>query len=175
MKKCRSCSKTATLHITELREEMVHEVHLCEHCYREYMDQNESLDDDDDAAITVKLANEKQLEELDRLICPNCEITFREFRNQGRLGCPHDYVAFEDEMLPLLESIHESTQHLGKLPKYAPESSQQQVQLIRLRKELQTAVASEAYEDAATLRDDITGLEAQLRRGGQDADAGPAN
>ena len=37
MKKCRSCAKPATLHITEIREGVAHELHLCEACASEYL------------------------------------------------------------------------------------------------------------------------------------------
>jgi hypothetical protein len=29
--------------------------------------------------------------------CPYCGIKFVEFRNSGRLGCPHDYIGFAAE------------------------------------------------------------------------------
>jgi protein arginine kinase activator len=167
MKKCRRCSKPATLHITEMREDEVHELHLCETCYQEYLEYSEhpdesDSDDDDSPEIAIELEEDQTLEDLDQTACPNCGITFREFRSQGRLGCPHDYTEFENELLPLLENIHGETQHCGKLPTRAADSSRQQYELIRLRKDLQQAVASEDYESAAQLRDAIVSLESDL-------------
>mgnify|MGYP000971956790 CR=1 FL=1 len=101
----------------------------------------------------------RHLDELDQRVCPSCGITFKEFRAQGRLGCPHDYIAFEDELLPLLENIHGETEHCGKIPKRAPDSSQQQFRLIKLRSELRSAVDEERYEDAARIRDEIKHVE----------------
>ena len=37
----------------------------------------------------------------DKQVCPVCQITFLEFRNSGRLGCPYDYEVFRDELMPL--------------------------------------------------------------------------
>lgn len=166
MKKCRRCSKPATLHITELRSGDVQELHLCENCAHEYLNNPHTMDEGNEAeALAAKLsqvAEGEDLEEMDQLVCPNCGITFREFRSQGRLGCPHDYIAFEDELLPLLENIHEETQHTGKFPKRAPDISQRQYELIKLRSQLRTAVDEEAYEDAARLRDQIQTLEKEL-------------
>ena len=34
--------------------------------------------------------------------CPSCGITFQEFRKQGRLGCPNDYIAFDEPIRELL-------------------------------------------------------------------------
>ena len=81
-----------------------------------------------------------------------------DFRNSGRLGCPHDYQAFQAELLPLLESIHSSTRHAGKTPR-RPSQKVRSQELTRLRKDLQKAVTSEAYEEAAQLRDRIRQLE----------------
>ena len=164
MKKCSHCSKPATLHITELRDGDVQALHLCESCAREYLNSGDAPDVSDDAeslaATLAEITSEEELDELDQLVCQNCGITFREFRSQGRLGCPHDYSAFGRELMPLLENIHgEETQHAGKIPKRAPDASQQQYRLIKLRSELRTAVEDEEYEQAAKLRDDILNLE----------------
>ncbi len=44
-------------------------------------------------------------------------MTFREFRQQKLLGCPHDYDAFERALLPLIEGAHDgASQHVGKAP-----------------------------------------------------------
>ena len=158
--KCGRCSKPAVLHITELRQGEVQALHLCESCAKEYLSHSQSgktmaepnsdTDSDSDEAV---------LDELDQKLCPNCGIAFKEFRAQGRLGCPHDYVEFEDELLPLLENIHGKTSHVGKIPKRSPQASQLQFQLIKLRNELRSSVEEERYEDAARIRDSIRQLE----------------
>jgi protein arginine kinase activator len=164
MKKCRSCTKPATLHITEVQKDEVTEIHLCEFCAKDYLSQAEEspgsesdftfdkLVDDDDSVSDV----------IDDLICPNCSITFREFRNQGRLGCPECYIEFDAELLPLLENIHGDTQHCGKLPRRAPDSSRRQHELVQLKNELKSAVDEENYEEAAKIRDAINGIEQKL-------------
>ncbi len=168
MKKCHRCSKPATLHITELREGGVQELHLCESCAQQYLNSasdTESADSPEGITDKLPAGMQEGLEELDHLVCPNCGISFREFRSQGRLGCPHDYIAFERELVPLLENIHGATQHVGKYPKRAPDSSQRQFELIKLRNELKSAVDDEDYERAAGLRDQIRILEAELSEG----------
>ena len=85
----------------------------------------------------------------DKQVCPVCQVTFLEFRNSGRLGCPYDYEVFRDELMPLLENIHGETRHSGKVPRRAPRNTQQQTTLIQLRNELKRAVAAEDYEVAA--------------------------
>ena len=161
MKKCGRCSKPAVLHITELRGGEVQALHLCESCAKEYLTHSEA--GGEPAPSEGKLSEASELsDEADARTCPNCGITFKEFRSQGRLGCPHDYIAFQDELLPLLENIHGETQHVGKVPKRAPRASQHQYKLIRLRNQLKTAIDDEMYEEAARIRDQIQTLEAEI-------------
>lgn len=167
MKKCSRCSKPATLHITELRDGGVQALHLCESCAQDYLSNPEpsesGADPDTLSDKLAELTSEQELEELDQVTCPNCGISFREFRSQGRLGCPHDYIAFERELTPLLENIHGELRHAGKFPKRAPDASQRQYRLIKLRNELRMAVEDEEYETAARLRDEIQSLEDELQ------------
>jgi len=157
MKKCGRCTKPAVLHITEIRHGEVQALHLCESCAKEYLSQSP---DDQSESDEGESSSESQssLEEIDQQACPNCGITFKEFRAGGRLGCPHDYTVFETELLPLLENIHGETEHCGKVPKRAPDASQRQIKLLKLRSELRTAVEEERYEAAAKLRDEIQNL-----------------
>ncbi len=168
--KCGRCSKPAVLHITELREKEVQALHLCEGCAKEYLSHSQASKGE--AATDPDSENEASiLEELDQKLCPNCGIAFKEFRAQGRLGCPHDYVVFEDELLPLLENIHGETTHVGKVPKRSPQASQLQFQLIKLRNKLRTSVEEERYEDAARIRDSIRHIEEAKSK----AEAGPTS
>ena len=91
--------------------------------------------------------------------CPVCGITFAKFRETGRLGCPNDYEVFRAELKPLLENIHGNLRHVGKVPKRLPVDTRRQTELIKLRQEIQQAVAIEDYERAAQLRDQIDSLE----------------
>ena len=106
-----------------------------------------------------------ELDRLDRQSCPVCGITFFEFRNEGRLGCPHDYVRFDAELEPLILNIHGNTKHIGKRPRRAEGDSDWQTDLIRLRRELKEAVEQEYYERASELRDEIRGIEQMAERG----------
>ena len=164
--KCQHCEKPATFHITELTGPEVEELHLCEEHARSYLTPSEPTDGSTAQTLAGALAQQLQLgqtaEELARLdqqSCPVCGITFYEFRNQGRLGCPHDYICFESELDPLVINIHGATEHKGKRPKRGPDGSKNQTELIRLRREMKNAVDSEEYERASELRDEIRRME----------------
>jgi protein arginine kinase activator len=163
MKKCGRCAKPAVLHITELQHgEVKGLLHLCETCAKEYLSHGQGAAPEAGLDESDVPDGGEPLEELDHHVCPSCGITFKEFRGQGRLGCPNDYIAFQEELLPLLENIHGETQHVGKVPKRAPHASQKQYQLIRLRNQLRAAVDEEMYEEAARLRDQISEIEREI-------------
>ncbi len=162
--KCQHCEKPATFHITELTEPhgpMV--LHLCEEHARQHLSEEAASPIASVAgalAKQLKLGQTKEeLAELDRKECPVCGITFLEFRNAGRLGCPYDYTHFQADLEPLLNNIHDSLIHTGKRPKRVSPSADQQAELIRLRREMEEAVEQENYERASEIRDRLRELE----------------
>ena len=164
--KCQQCDKQATYHITELTSGQPEELHLCEDCARGYL----STEDEEVSPAVSNLAGilaqqmavgetAEELARLEQKSCPICGITFLEFRKIGRLGCPRDYVCFAEELEPLLLNIHGETQHTGKVPKRSAGDVRRQTELIRLRKEMKEAVATENYDRASELRDQIRQIE----------------
>ena len=167
--KCQKCDRPATFHITELTGGKPQELHLCEEHAREYLTPPNSEPAGASsmaAAIAQQVAQQmavgqpaEELAKLDQQACPMCGITFHEFRNQGRLGCPNDYLAFETQLEPLILNIHGENEHVGKTPKRAPRGSEKRTQLIRLRRDMTEAVSQEDYERASKLRDEIRRIE----------------
>jgi len=166
--KCQKCDKPATFHITELTDGNPQELHLCEEHARAYLSQSAAgaADVGNVAAVLAQQMAQQvvgqtaeELARLDQQVCPVCGISFYDFRSRGRLGCPHDYVCFEQQLNPLILNIHGETEHVGKTPKTGPQASQQRTQLIRFRREMKEAIAEENYERAGKLRDTIRRIE----------------
>ena len=164
--KCQKCDKPATFHITDLVDGETSELHLCEDCAQGFLAPASGEAAEVMPAMAGLLAQQltvgetaEELARLDKQVCEVCGISFREFRKQGRLGCPHDYTCFAEELEPLLLNIHDETHHVGKVPKGFGASAEQQTQLIRLRREMKEAVAREDYERASQLRDEIKQIE----------------
>jgi protein arginine kinase activator len=158
--KCQKCTKAATLHITEiLGEDQVEELHLCEECAHKYLYEPQQKQQAGKALPSPPGGEETDEPAVMNRECEICGIKFVDFRNTGRLGCPHDYQEFREELTPLLENIHGETRHVGKTPRRLPQAKQTQSELIQLRKQLLSAVNREAYEEAARLRDRIRRLE----------------
>ena len=163
--KCQHCDKPATFHITELTGPQLVELHLCAEHAQEYL---APTGEAEEAAPTLAgmLAQQlkvgqtaEELARLDQQSCPICGVTFYEFRQAGRLGCPHDYICFEEELEPLIVNIHGGGDHTGKRPKRGIKDSNQQTELIKLRREMKEAVDKEEYEQASELRDQIRRIE----------------
>lgn len=168
--KCQKCAKPATFHITDIERGKPREYHFCdEHARQHLTPAEEAPEQPPIGELAKKLVVSgpgaaREPSAADRQACPICQITFLEFRNSGRLGCPYDYEVFRDELMPLLENIHDETRHSGKVPKRAPRNSQVQTTLIQLRNDLKRAIAAEDYESAARVRDKIKVIEHEQGR-----------
>jgi len=157
--KCDKCDKPATIHLTEIVNGEKIEKHLCEDCAS-----GEGITIKASAPLS-QLLEDFILQssgggELSDLTCNVCGLSFSEFRRQGQLGCPNDYDAFSEALVPLLERAQEgATQHVGKVPARAGKDQRKQNAILRLRAQLRGAIAAERYEEAAELRDRIKDLE----------------
>lgn len=151
--KCEKCGRPATVHLTEIFGDERVEKHLCDHCVshegiapKAYIPINQLLEE-------FVLRGDTQ---HDNVTCDVCGMTYSEFRKVHRLGCPHDYEAFAELLTPQLRVEHEgATEHIGKVPHRAGGDQQKQTALLRLRGELRRAIATEDYERAAAVRDQI--------------------
>jgi len=163
--KCQHCEKTATFHITELTDPSGPTIlHLCEEHAKTFFhhDGPQHPSSALSEMLTKQLQLEKASEDLavsDKKKCPMCGISFSEFRKGGRLGCPYDYIAFEDDLLPLLLNIHGSDAHAGKHPRNPSGSPERQLRLKQLKDEMKEAIEKELYEEAGILRDRIAAIE----------------
>jgi protein arginine kinase activator len=152
--KCQCCSNPATVHLTEIVENRKRELHLCQNCAEaQHLIKHQELNL---PAILQTWINQHigaQTDELARLTCPACGIKYMEFRAQGRLGCSHDYQVFRVGLEPLLRRIHRAARHVGKSPRHMKLSPLRNAELLDLRRQLQEAVDTERYEDAAGFLD----------------------
>jgi len=171
---CDLCGKNpATVHLTEIIDNQMTELHLCEVCAKEkseQMDQQFGLSDLLAGMVDVeKTAIPAKEPGGVGLKCKNCGLTYNDFKEIGRLGCGECYVTFKQYLGPLLKRIHGSGTHVGKsilkeAAKEAPKASIKKktavpVSLEDLRQALAQAIKQEAFEEAAKIRDQIKQLE----------------
>lgn len=169
---CQICKQTAaTVHITELLPQAeaddspeLEQRHICETCARSLdVPQGQFLPK---TMLEMWKALQKSARRVRKdagLTCQDCGMTLAEFRQKGRLGCPKDYELFGNALLPLLERIHNGTEHLGRLPGLDTEELRRRQELTTLRARLEEAIREEEYENAAQLRDEIQQLESSVR------------
>lgn len=164
---CDVCGKNpATVHLTEIIDEQMNELHLCEDCARHKsaaMEQQFGLSDLLAGMADFQKPSGKE-EELVTIKCPSCGLTYADFKKIGRLGCGECYNVFRKYLAPLLKRIHGSNQHIGKNPvkaKVAVKLYKKKTGLPELKNQLQKAIREEAFEEAARLRDQIKEMETE--------------
>ena len=173
---CDICHKvSATVHLTEIINDKVTKLHLCEHCAREKsieMEEHFGLADllsglADLVPVTEGKGKFPAINtgvDIDSGIkCPSCGFTFAKFRKIGRLGCPGCYDAFRSQLSPLLRKVHGYDRHMGKIPNREEVTKDATVLLGELKARLTKSIEHEEFEEAARLRDQIRSIEKKAK------------
>ncbi|HJN28362.1 MAG TPA: hypothetical protein QF604_10640, partial [Candidatus Latescibacteria bacterium] len=103
--KCESCTKReATIEFTTVAGNEKTTSHLCPGCAAAFSQQQATeAEDQDKSAVNPTFVKKKKVNvvvghlsksEAKSTVCPDCEMTYDEFRKVGRLGCPSCYRAF---------------------------------------------------------------------------------
>jgi len=161
---CQICGKNpATVHFTEIHDNKMSELHVCERCAEEKGLHSEPAKQKFDiAAVFADMMNSMTTTEEERVghvQCPRCGLLYSAFKETGRLGCAECYGAFQFQLRPLLRRIHGDTRHKGKTPARDGVGTSRSRMIQRMFDELQRAVEREEFERAAELRDEIRRLE----------------
>lgn len=162
---CDNCGeRPAAVHLTQIVKNSVTTVHLCEVCAAEKGVQTAAsiakFPLSDFLASMGKGAAGALPPGVESEPCSFCGARLSDFRETGRLGCPHCYATFETHLRDLLRRLHGSSQHVGEV--YLPpdaELADRRRRLNELRDQLRRAVEAENFELAAELRDRIRVLE----------------
>ena len=178
---CESCNKyEATVSYTHVVENKKTTVNLCGFCASkedDAVDAGESAEVPG-AKIVIELTNTGQGDAGGAgagSSCSECGLTYADFKKVGRFGCPGCYSAFARQLERLLKRIHGACQHRGKgrievrkeVSREAKATCEaegsREPEVSQLRAQLEAAVAEEAFECAAELRDRILKLEQAAR------------
>jgi len=147
---CQSCGENpAEIHYTEVVGGEKHTLWLCRACAARR------------GIVVTPISAENVLpQEKARpasgagLRCPECGMDLATFQRVGKLGCPHCYEVFGDELDPILRRLHRTSEH--KPPREEMDAQARLRRVLRgLRRELDDAVRQEEFELAARLRDEI--------------------
>lgn len=161
---CDVCKdQEATVYLTQIVEGKMQKVNLCQSCADE-----KGIDDPTGFAladILLGLGSEEEVKKpTNEPTCIACGFSQSDFKKTGRLGCPECYSIFGDGLDSLLKAMHKGTRHVGKVPVRYRRTKELQERLSDLQEQLDRAVAEEAFEDAAGIRDEIKSLELEAQQ-----------
>ncbi|MCK5346370.1 MAG: UvrB/UvrC motif-containing protein [Candidatus Heimdallarchaeota archaeon] len=161
---CQVCGKNeATIHLTEIVNSQMVELHICEECAKD-----KAVDLVPPIAFTDILSGLVDFTApkdpyVENITCPNCKLTFESFKKNGRLGCAMCYESFKTALLPLIQKVHNATHHLGKRPSHLGGSMNMEIEIKELTEKLKNHIGREEYEDAAQIRDKIKMLQKKIK------------
>ena len=161
---CDICGiREATIKFTQVINKQKKEMHICKVCAEEQGYSNPlsgipKIIGGLILGIMGELPGKVKSEHID-LKCDNCQLSWSEFQDKGLLGCEYCYESFAEPMKKLLRKMHGSNKHIGNRP-----TGQRVIgnadELEKLCRDLERAIKSENYEQAALLRDKIRDIEA---------------
>lgn len=153
---CKYCDKEATIHLTQIVDNKIHKVDICEDCALA-----KKMTDPGNFSLTNLLdtiGGDSQDDAENAIVCESCGISTTDFKKLGRFGCPDCYENFKELIEPMLQDMHKSLEHRGKVPQLSAERLAWRNRVQLLEKNLQEAIDAERYEDAAQCRDEIVQL-----------------
>ncbi|WP_239256332.1 UvrB/UvrC motif-containing protein [Listeria ilorinensis] len=165
---CQKCGEQeATMEIQQVSQDGTMEsLYICENCAAEIS----SLEDEVAKAMDTfngialdfltLLQQGGKLQTEQGVVCEHCGLSFDDFLAHNRVGCEHCYQAFQKQLLPMIGRVQNNhVRHIGKMPARFEEAVNRQQEIQALRDQIQQAIESEAFEEAAVLRDKIKALE----------------
>lgn len=185
--KCQNCNKNeANVRYTEVINGKKKEMMLCEECSEKLGINNKinfNMPIDFSSFFGGMLEDPDFMPlfpEVKELKCDNCNMSFDDFINTGKLGCSKCYDVFYEKLDPILKRIHGSNRYLGRKvgkkidnglndennEKKIIKSNEKENNSSELNKnkkelleeDLKKAIIDERYEDAAKIRDEIKAL-----------------
>jgi protein arginine kinase activator len=160
---CEQChEREAVIHLTQIVNEQVTTLHLCERCAAEKGVESPGAQPKTPLGTFLAAMGQEpeQAQQPRGDTCSRCGGSLQDFRESGRLGCPDCYRSFEIPLRDLLRRLHGSTHHMGE--RYTDDGAAAPVdrkQASDLREQLRLAVETENFELAAELRDRLRVLE----------------
>ena len=158
---CQICGKKeATVHLTQMLNDEVRKMHLCEQCADESGIDVNVPSSMSNFLLGLGAPKKAKAEPVDHA-CPQCGMHFSDFKKLSRLGCQSCYAVFTEELEPMLNGMQKGMRHLGKKPLHHAGSVNVPASMASLKKSLADAIKAENYEEAARIRDQIHGAESR--------------
>ena len=166
---CQNCGKNeATTHIKRIVNGEPSELHLCTACAEHlgYADVFSGIGFNlgsllrnffPEVAGIAAGASPREEEK-----CPTCGSPFEDIVRTGMMGCADCYDTFYEKLKPSLYRIHGRASHVGKTSSSYDAVSARKERIRELSEQMKEAVATENFERAAEIRDEIKSLKGEL-------------
>ena len=122
---CERCKiREATISYTEIINGQKTEHHFCTQCAQELNFGAASVLFDGEFPFAKLLSalfgeeGEQSDERYAQIVCPNCGMSYQEFVENSRFGCPDCYEVFDLLIQDSIKQIQGNDVHKGKHPKY---------------------------------------------------------
>lgn len=168
---CEKCKKNeARINLVKIVNGQKQEIWLCEECAKNISDIpllnniSSEIDFPFQGLLTGVISNmshasvEKEKREPEKK-CPNCGLTYKEFKTSGKVGCAICYDVFSQEIERMLKTKTKDQDYSGKVPQKSEFEISQKRKLKNLKENLQKLISKEEYEEAAIVRDSIKTIE----------------
>jgi protein arginine kinase activator len=163
---CDYGDKKATVFLTQLAEGQMKKICLCESCAKERgvtdptgFSMADALLGNFQKAVSGTVTAPTAVKPMGSgKHCPQCGFSMEDFQKVRRFGCASCYKVFASELAPMLRGMHKGATHVGKVPQGLIESHFRIQRIEELQAKLDQSIASESYEEAAELRDEIRKL-----------------
>ena len=164
--KCDFCDNKASVFLTQLVEGQMKKVCLCDGCAKE-----RGVTDPTGFSLADLLlgglpggpgtvaASPSAVTPGNGKKCVTCGFTLDDLRRVRRFGCSDCYPTFSEEVAQMVRGMHKGTSHVGKVPEGMMAVQFRNQRIEELRSRLDQAIASESYEEAAGIRDEIRNLD----------------
>lgn len=164
---CNVCgTKEATIHLTEVVNGQMSEVHICESCAEEKGTEFKTYFNFGDLLAGVP-GLEGLIEGLGKktaLVCKDCGMNYEEFGKSGRLGCAECYRSFQKPLAVVIKQVQRADFHVGKKPSRVAKEVRNVHDLRQLQEKLRKSIQLEQFEEAARLRDEIKQVEEKAKK-----------
>jgi protein arginine kinase activator len=177
---CEFCKKNeANVHLIKVINGQTEKLNLCINCLKDFslIPSEELMNDlsnllkkvlEVDIKISDKVQSGKVFESIrnqKNKSCGLCGIDLNTVKATGRVGCANCYIEFKNELIPLLDTIHKSHKHIGKIPLRTTKVAKIEKEIRDLEYKLKQEIIVENFEEAAKLRDTIKKLRRNLSVG----------
>ena len=166
---CQMCGQhPATTHIKTIVNGKLTQAHLCADCAKKQGYGNLFADwgSGFGSLLSGFMGSAAPTRQVTR--CPGCGASFEDITRSGKIGCAECYHTFRGQLLPIIQRIHGTAQHKGKVPgssalRVTDTNNKivavEETPLEEKKRLLKQAIETQDFERAAVLRDEIKELE----------------